>query len=239
MSSLNESEQTISYKPYMVSLLRRLQTARALVSLKIGKDPSTYNSIVINADSEKGELFLDELSSTTGHKKIKKGTLINFDGRLKGVRMQFQSSVLSVEKNDRISMYRLALPKIMTYRQRRRHFRANVNDDQKLAISLPVPLKQHITGDITDLSASGFCSRFNCTDSINLQEAQAIYAAVISLPGKNQITCDIEVRSVRHYPDQGYTLIGSQFIEIQPNQQTHLERIVAMLDRNQRRTGSY
>jgi len=236
MSKRVGSEQTVYYKPYMVSLLRRLQAARALISLKIDKDSTVYNSIVIDANCENDELFLDEVSSKSGHKKIKKGTLINVDGRLQGVRMQFRSSVLEIETGNSIAMYRLALPQNITYSQRRRHFRAHVNYEQKLAISLPIPMKQRIVGDIIDLSASGFCSRLDYTDAISLQEEQAIYAATINLPNQNQITCDIEVRSVRQYADKGYTLIGSKFTEIQPNQQTHLERIVAMLDRNQRRS---
>jgi len=234
-----KSEQIISYQPHMVNLLHRLQTARSLVKIKIGKDSAEYNSIILDASFENHEFYLDELNSPDGHNRIKKGTLINVDGRLQGVRMQFQAKVLGIENNNRIAMYRLELPKNMLYQQRRRHYRASVHGDQKLAISIPVPLKHHVVGDIVDISASGFCSRLDYSDSINFQAEQAIYSATINLPGRNEITCDIEVRSVRSYPDKGYALIGSQFIEIQPNQQTHLERIVAMLDRNQRRAISY
>ena len=239
MADTLKSEQTISYQAHMVNLLRRLHTARSLISVKIGNDTAEFNSIILDASCENNEFYLDELNSQNGHKKIKKGTLIHVDGRLKGVRIQFQATVLGIENNNSIAAYRLALPKNMLYQQRRRHYRACVNGDQKLAISIPVPLKHHVTGDIVDISASGFCSRLDYSDSINFQAEQAIYSATINLPGRNEITCDIQVRSVRSYPDEGYALIGSQFIEIQPNQQTHLERIVAMLDRNQRRTVNY
>ena len=79
----------------------------------------------------------------------------------------------------------------------------------------------------------------NYTDSSFLQAEQAIYDATISLPGRNEINCDIEVRSVRHFPERGYSLIGSEFIDIPPQQKSHVERIVAMLDRNQRRAISH
>ena len=223
----------------MVNLLRRLQTARSLVKVKIDKDSDEYNSIILDANYDSNEFYLDELNSEYGHKKIKNGTLIHVDGRLQGVRMQFQAKVLGVESNNSIAAYRLVLPKSMLYQQRRRHYRARVNGDQKLAISIPVPLKHHVLGDIVDISASGFCSRLDYSDSINFQAEQAIYSATINLPGRNEITCDIQVRSVRSYPEEGYALIGSQFIEIQPNQQIHLERVVAMLDRNHRRAVSY
>ncbi len=239
MTETLKSEQTISYPPHMVNLLRRLQTARSLLKIKIGNDPTEYNSIIIETNSIKHEFYLDELNSSDGHNMIKKGILIDFDGRLQGVRMQFQARVSGIDSDNSIAMYRLALPEKILYQQRRQHYRARVNGDQKLAISIPVPLKNRIIGDIVDLSASGFCTRLDYSDSINFQTEQAIYSATLNLPGRNKITCDIEVRSVRTYPDKGYALIGSRFIEIQPDQQTHLERIVAMLDRNQRRAVSY
>ncbi|VAX00730.1 hypothetical protein MNBD_GAMMA21-275 [hydrothermal vent metagenome] len=239
MTDSLKSRQTISYTPHIVNLLHRLQASRSLVKVKIGKDSLEYNSIILDAKNDSREFYLDELNSPEGHKKIRKGTLVHVDGRLEGVRIQFQTQVSGIENDNSIAMYRLVLPTSMLYQQRRRHYRAHVNGDQKLAISLPVPLKHHVVGDIVDLSASGFCSRLDYSDSINFQAEQAIYSATLNLPGRNEITCDIEVRSVRAYPDKGYALIGSRFLEIQPNQQTHLERIVAMLDRNQRRTVSY
>jgi c-di-GMP-binding flagellar brake protein YcgR len=223
----------------MQGILRRLQSARALVSLKIDKQATLYNSIVIEVHGEDNEIYLDEVNSEVGHKQIKKGTVLHFDSRLDGIRIQFESKVLGVDTNGSIAMYRLGLPKKMLYRQRRRHYRASVNKEQPLGILLPVPLQSKIFGEIIDISASGFCSRLDYSDSINFQTEQAIYDAMISLPGSNSITCDIEVRSVRAYPDKGYALIGSEFIEIAPNQKQHLERIVAMLDRNQRRASSH
>ena len=126
----------------------------------------------------------------------------------------------------------------MLYRQRSRHYRAAVYTEHLLGISIPVPLKPRITGSIIDISAGGFCSKLELSEKNTIQEQQAIYDATISLPGHNSITCDIEVRSIRHYPEHGYSLLGGKFLEIEPNQQTHVERIVAMLDRNQRRSAN-
>lgn len=238
MSATQEPEQAITYKPYMAGLLKRLQSARALVSITIEKNKFVYNTIIIDVDSNENWLYLDELNSEAAHKSIRKGSTIQFNARVKGVEINFQTKVLAIESSNNIAMYRLALPEKMLYTQRRRHYRAAVNDEHHLGISIPVPLKQHITGSIVDISAGGFCSRLVLSETNVIQEQQAIFDATISLPGQNTITCDIEVRNIRHYPEQGYSLVGGEFIEIEPNQQTHVERIVAMLDRNQRRSAS-
>ena len=238
MSIPNISEQNIRYKPYMAGLLRRLQAARALVCIQIDKDATLYNSMVIDVLANEEQLFIDELNSSVGHERIKKGTTLHFDGRLKGVRVQFSTQVLSVEDSNSIAMYRLAFPNKLIYLQRRRHYRASVNSED-LAITMPMPMKHKIRGQVIDISASGLCTRLDYKDSNTLETEQAIFDATISLPGSNYITCDIEVRSVRHYPEHGYSLVGSEFIGIPPNQKAHVERIVAMLDRNQRRENIY
>lgn len=238
MSGQHYAEQLITDKLYMASLLRRLQNARALVTIRINKDTSSYNTMVIDVSAAERMFFLDELNSPAGHNKIRKGTVLHFDGRLDGVKIQFSVKVKSVDKDNRLALYRLPLPEKMQYWQRRRHYRAKVHEEP-LAISIPIPLQHAVTGKIIDISASGVCTQLNYTDSSFLQAEQAIYDATISLPGRNEINCDIEVRSVRHFPERGYSLIGSEFIDIPPQQKSHVERIVAMLDRNQRRAVSH
>lgn len=234
--SAEGTEQIVTYKPYMASLLNRLQNARATVCLQFDRKTDRYNSIVIDVNAEQEYLYIDELSPTDGHRLMKKGGRVCFDGRLKGVQLQFRTTVLAVETDSAIPMYQLALPESMVYQQRRRHFRAHVGS-QSVPISLPLPLHQNVSGDLVDISASGFCSRLTITDSALLEEKQNINDAIIKLPGtNNRITCDIEVRSIRHYPEKGFALIGSEIKAIAPNHKTHVERLVAMLDRNQRRS---
>ncbi|MGD8784109.1 MAG: flagellar brake protein [Thioalkalispiraceae bacterium] len=235
LSTEQDKPQTIIYKPYMAGLLKRLQSERAQISISIDQDNTIYNTIIIDVQAKQQHLYLDELNSEKAHKRIRKGSQIHFDGRIKGVRINFTTRVLAIEDNNHIAMYRLGLPDEMVYRQRRRYYRASVHN-HRLGISIPVPLKHRINGSIIDISAGGFCSRLDLSETSVIQEQQTIFDAMISLPGQNTITCDIEIRSIRHYPEHGYSLVGSEFKAIEPDQQTHVERVVAMLDRDQRRT---
>jgi c-di-GMP-binding flagellar brake protein YcgR len=237
MSGNDEQQQVISYKPFMASLLKRLQLARAQISISIDHDKTEYNTIIVDVLADKQQLYLDELNSEKAHKRIRKGSNIHFDGRIKGVQIKFTTRVLAIEDNNHIALYRLGLPDEMLYLQRRRHFRA-VARNHHLGISIPIPLQHHITGDIVDISAGGFCSRLALSESNAIQKNQTVFNAKINLPGQNTITCDIGIRSIRRYPDKGYSLVGGEFIEIEPNLKTHVERVVAMLDRDQRRSAS-
>lgn len=232
----HETEQIITYKPYMAGLLHRLQTARALTRVQINNKSASYNSIIINVNATEEIFFLDELSPVSVHKDVRKGTAIKIIGRLKGVCIEFITRVLKIEDSGSIAMYRLALPEKLIYRQRRRHYRANVTTAQGIRIAFPANFQKKIHGEIIDISASGICSRLEYMDCQELEARQEIHDATIRLPGSSFLTFDLEVRNIRHFPEQGYSLVGSKFIDILPKQQNHVDRIVAMLDRSQRRS---
>jgi len=231
-----ETEQIVSYKPYMASLLHRLQNARALVSIQIGNKKEDYNSLVIGVDAGEECFYLDEISPEQVHRAIHKGAQFKLIGRIQGVYIEFVTRLLKIEDSNSIAMYRLALPEKLIYRQRRRHYRAHVNTEQDIAISFTTNFQQKIHGEIVDISASGICTRMDYSDSRQLEAKQAIHDATIRLPGRNYLHFDLEVCNIRYFPDKGYSLIGSKFVDIPPKQQMHVDRIVAMLDRNQRRS---
>ena len=90
---------------------------------------------------------------------------------------------------------------------------------------------------IVDISAGGLCSRIKYDDSSELKECQSIENVRLIL-NQRSVTCDLELRSVRHYPDKGFSLISGEFLDILPGQQQHVERFVASIDRNKRRIAS-
>lgn len=234
-----DSEQTVTSPAYMASILKRLHSERILVSVRVGKGSSVYNSIILAVDPSHEQFTLDELNPREGHAKLHGGSPVHIDARLKGIRVMFSSEIALIEEAGNIAMYHLPLPASMIYRQRRRHHRAHIDQKQHMQISLPLPLKHFIRGELVDISASGVCSRIKYSDSPCLEQEQAILAATIDLPDQNHITCDLEVRSIRHFPDQGYSLVGSEFIGISPSTQSHVARLVAMLDRHHRRAVQY
>lgn len=228
------SEQIIILKPYMASILSRLQSERTLVSVQIGKNRTCYNSMVLGVDPQQADFTLDELNPRKGHSKLRKGHHVHIDARLRGVRVMFSSEIAQIDPGD-IALYHLPFPDRMIYRQRRRHHRARLDSEQPMPISFPLPLRNRVHGELIDISASGICSRIRYSDSTDLEEKQSIHDVTINLPGRNHITCDLAVRSIRRYPDQGYSLVGSEFVGIPPATRSHVARLVAMLDRHQRR----
>lgn len=231
-----QNTDLIRYKAYMTGLLRRLQSERAIISVKLDNHPELYNSAIIDIDPVTQEFFLDELAPDAANSLITTATCMEMNGRLKGVNIRCQLQVKEIQNDGSFALYRVAYPDVLLYRQRRRHYRARLEQRQDLPIVLPMTLQKNITGHLVDISISGVCSYVEYQAAQQLAEAHAIRNASIMLPGQNQVTCDLEVRSIRDYPEQGYSLVGSKFLDIDPMHQQSIERFVAKVDRAQRRS---
>jgi c-di-GMP-binding flagellar brake protein YcgR len=228
-------EQIISSPSHILGLLRRLQATHALVSIQYGKDTHFYTTVILAIQPDENCFLIDAPDIAAWHTQLQAGANLQLLGRLAGVRIQCQVALLESLAAEDKAVYRVMLPRQLLYKQRRRHFRAQINDDKSLAIHLPLSIKQNIQGYVVDISASGVCTRIDFSDASSLTMEQAIRHARIALPDKQMLTCDLMLRSVRHYPEKGFSLIGGEFQHIPPHQQHHIERLVAALDRDQRR----
>ena len=130
-----DTEQIIIFQPYMAGILKRIQTERALVCVRLDKKPDTYNSIILDVDPGLAQFSLDELNPHSGHDKLRVGSALHIDARLKGVRVMFSTELAEIDDSNDIALYRLPLPASMIYRQRRRHHRA-----RPLGSEIPWPL---------------------------------------------------------------------------------------------------
>ena len=228
-------EQLITSPSHIAGLLRRLQTSHALVSIQYDDDTRFYTTVILNIQPDENCFLIDATDSAPWHTQLQIGNTLQLLGRLAGVKIQCQVILQGLLSEEDKPLYRVIIPRQLIYKQRRRHFRAHIDDGKALAIHLPLSMKQNILGYVVDISASGVCTRIDFNDASSLTMEQAIRHARISLPDKQTLTCDLTLRSVRHYPENGFSLIGSEFQHIPPHQQHHIERLVATLDRNQRR----
>lgn len=232
---MTEKEQVISSPSHILGILRRLQATHALVSIQHGSDTSFHTTVILGTKPDENCFFIDATESAPWHPQLATGSHLSLLGQLAGVRVQCDVSFIECVSDTKSASYRVTLPRQLHYKQRRRHFRAHIDDRKSMAINLPLSVKQNIQGYIVDISASGVCTRIDFNDAASLAMEQAIRHARIALPDKKMLTCDLMLRSVRHYPEKGFSLIGGEFQHIPPNQQHHIERLVAALDRDQRR----
>jgi c-di-GMP-binding flagellar brake protein YcgR len=232
---MTSQEQHLSDPTQIVNLLRRLQYAHALIRMGCDLSEFTKYTVIIDIQPEHDFFLVDAITDAPWHVLLGPGTLLHLSGRLDGIKIDCDTAFDALISDNTAPQYRLKLPTNMLYRQRRRHYRARLAKEKPLPISLPLSVKHQITGQVVDISASGVCSRVDFSAASALAIAQAIHRAHIALPGHQTLTCDMALRSLRHFPEKGYSLIGSEFLHISPIQQQHVERLVAQLDRTHRR----
>jgi c-di-GMP-binding flagellar brake protein YcgR len=230
------STQILTYPPHIYSILQRLLDERTLLGVRLEENATLYNSAVLRVQPQQSTFVLDELTPHDGHTQVRPGSALHIHGRLRGVQVHLDSHIARIEYENDIALYYLPIPAELVYRQRRRHFRALLQDKQAPAIVLPIELQKRVAGRLVDISVGGVCSRVATEDARQLEQAQAVHNARITLPGlSHTITCDLAIRSLRHYPDNGYALIGSEIVAIEPRSRQTIERFVAKQDRAHQR----
>lgn len=232
---MHDHDQIVTLPSHILGILRRLHTNHALVSIQHGDDSCFYPTIILDINPDEHTLLIDATENADWHCQLSTGAAFQMLGRLSGIQVHCEIIFQERIKESSSSSYRVMMPRQLLYKQRRRHFRAVIEKNKSLSINLPLSMKQHIKGQVVDISVSGICTRVDFSEATSLASDQAIRHARIALPDKQMLTCDLTLRSVRHYPEKGFSLIGGEFNQIQPQQQHHIERLVAALDRDQRR----
>ncbi len=232
---MQDHDQIVTLPSHILGILRRLQTNHALVSIQHGGDACFYPTIILDIQSDEHTLLIDATENADWHSQLSAGAVFHMLGRLSGIKIQCEVTFKELIRESISSSYRVMMPQQLLYKQRRRHFRAVIENNTSLSINLPLSMKQHIKGQVVDISVSGICTRVDFSEAASLASEQAIRHARIALPDKQMLTCDLTLRSIRHYPEKGFSLLGGEFNQIQPQQQHHIERLVAALDRDQRR----
>lgn len=228
--------QYLTRDPYIAHILQRLHKEQVLVHVRPPGMTRSFNSAVLEVNTEARSLALDELTPHAGHRALDSASPLHIHARLEGVQIHFDTRISAIEYEHNIALYRTPFPEELIYRQRRRHFRAMLADPRILPIVLPLPRQRRLTGQLIDISIGGLCSRIDADAAQQLQRAQAIHAAQVELPGRGKgFRCDLAVRCVRHYPQRGYSLVGSEIIDIARQDRQMLERLVARQERARQR----
>lgn len=232
---MQNPESIITEKAQIINLLHRLQSARSLLSLSTNEIDAPQNSLIVSLQTDQNSFSVDAIDDLQWHSMIRPAMAMQLAGRLDGIKFECTAAVLAIIEDQSAPLYQLQIPDHVKYKQRRRHFRARVENQKSMAISIPLSIKQHIQGIVIDISASGICSRVDMTDASALSLEQAIHHVRIALPDSQTLTCDLALRNLRHFPEKGFSLVGGEFLHIAPSQLHHVERLVASLDRTRRR----
>ncbi|MGD8483615.1 MAG: flagellar brake protein [Thioalkalispiraceae bacterium] len=234
MSQYESQDDIVEYPPQILGLLNRVRDTHLLLSVRLENDKQLYSSAIIDTYPEQNSMLLDELYPKTGHDKIVAGMLLQVQTRLKGVDMQFECRVNSIESSSDIAAYRVNIPDSLAYYQRRQQFRAPISQQADIYLRLQPQGSKAVIGQIFDVSLNGIGLHFDPTAGLVLEEKQTISDVKIDFPDCSPFSASLEIRSMRLNKAGNTLIVGTQFIKLPQKDQRQVQRYVAALDRQAR-----
>jgi c-di-GMP-binding flagellar brake protein YcgR len=232
--TLQQNTEVVEERLRIINLIKQLVDAHALVTVGLPGQDLTFNSAIVDIDTDRDTLTLDELTPREGHERLKLTGHCSVFGRPKGVGVYFEVDISEFGEENGIAYYRAPLPSLAFYGQKRNHYRVHVGLGTQAAVQLgDVPQQALATGQLRDLSVGGLGAVFPLTAP--LESGMQFAGCTLDLPGVGPIECELEIRFARRNEEQRHLIVGAEFINVTPRQQRAVQRSVYMLERDELR----
>lgn len=221
-------EERVTDPARILGLLRGLKDGHALLSVAVGGDPALYTSAVLEVNPDHGYLLLDELNPRRGHQRLMETRSLQVRARLHGIELRFPCTIREIGGAAGIAYYYAPLPEQVRYRQRRTHFRVEIDAALIIPVHLARGSEEAVDGALHDLSVSGVGAYVS---ESNLKRGDTFPSCVVRIPDAPLLRSALEVCFVHFDEARRKLRIGGRLLNLARPQSKTLERFVAELER--------
>ncbi len=219
----------------IAQLLKRIKDSRTLLSVTLPRTADVYLSTVLNVDADRATFDLDELAPASGHLALLADGRISAFAQCCGVDIRFTASLRDTARDASGNFYRLALPAVLHYRQRREHYRVRIGRGQIVPVRIGALQEAPIEGVLHDISAGGVGGEFERYRGPRLELGQVLPDCELQLHDGQRLQVALEVRFVSLDETARRLRLGARFTDLTPRGRKLIEQFVATLDREWRR----
>ena len=214
----------------IISMLSHIEQDHTLLTVALPGSEHLYNSALLEVSRDPGSFLLDELHPHLGHLQLQAVQRAEIRARYRGVEVSFTSSLIEVGTTDGVAHYRMSLPELLHYRQRRADHRVKVGNAHIIPVHLGFE-ETAVRGQLWDISAGGASIRLTEPLPQMFAQGDIIPRCAIELTPAQAISGGLEIRLLRHDESRAQWVLGGRFIGLAPAHRKNIERFVAGLDR--------
>lgn len=205
--------------------LRKLVLMQEPVRVYIDGSDHTYSADIIHTDFKSRSFFMTEVQPPAGNQLIRQGHRFRLDCEHQGIYIGFRADGrLRYQPADH--QFRAEFPSAITYRQRRSAYRVDVPPAHRLRLSLTLnDQTQNLSGQLLDLSESGFKARFDGDVRSLIEQQHDFPAASIRFNEELHMDCEIQARHLLLNND-GNTLCGFVFTLVSSTGQRYIRKLI-------------
>jgi len=222
----------------IVSLLKRLMKEQVPITVRnkvSEKEPNNqlykeWYGTIGEMLFHQGELLINEIENVgSAERKLNEGQYV-FHGKLTGVSISFESSIIGVEKTSLKTSCRTAYPKIISYHQRRSTDRIGMWVDQKIPVIIHLQGDVQLKGHIRDISIDGLNACFYRI--IPIAPNEILPGCKLQLPSGKTFTSKLEVKGISVDDNIGQLHLRGKFLELDESARENLSIFVTELEQS-------
>ncbi len=226
-SQLAHAEQT---------LLQQIFKRHCLLEVRIAGHEAAFQSAIIELVAEKNYFVLDALTPAEGNELTANRPAVTIKTRIDGMAVSFASRILARGGDATAPYYKAIYPDTLDYPQRRGDFRATVPLDNAVTVRFKASTGLSFSGDVRDLSPSGFSARVHDGEQHAFDDAAGVRGhCEIEFSDGQCIDATIEICHVFAAEGRAAPRVGACFVDLDARTERTLERYVASLERAQAR----
>ncbi|MFN2329796.1 MAG: flagellar brake protein [Chromatocurvus sp.] len=217
----------ISDQEQIATLINSVQRHQFAVHLLAITSSAPEPSLLLAGDPQRRQLVFDaprDLESGL----YEPGAVMTVMTSCNGAELRFDTEVIDTEVFKGYPALRTSWPNRVISRQRRKAFRVRIGEDRSSRLELFDDAGNRIRGRLIDLSLTGFGALIDRTAPLRTGEE---IDSSLEIDGVSLATT-IQLSDLR-MPDKGrFMRIGAAFIDLRPQQQSQLERLIRALERH-------
>lgn len=231
--SEKDLEFTFTEPEDVYGALRRLVLNGEQVKVHIDGSNEVYTSVVTDTDLKSRSFFLDRVFPLSGNDLIRSGRRFAIESDSQGVHIKFKATGRLAFQPQK-DQYRVEFPESILYLQRRGAYRVNIPPSHNIRLRLTMTDQEGVlTGDLVDLSSSGFKAKFKGNVKKRLQDQDNFSIARLRFNRKHDMDCSLKIHHIESY-DQKHTLAGFEFLSVSATAQRYLDKLVTELQWEER-----
>lgn len=213
------------------NLLNKLLKNHTLLSIMVNDNPKIFGSMILELNSEKDYLVLDELYPRNELRESLFNSELSIDTQLDGIAVQFKVKVEAIAEKDEAAYYKAGYPAHVYHHQRRSSYRVNIGVSPSVPLALSTENDVLLRAELRDISLGGFSARVYSPTAEVLAVGDELPTCIIHTPDGKKIVSALEIARVEEGTSSQSVRIGARFIHIGAADRHELSKLIAKLDR--------
>ena len=218
------------------ALLKTLQQARTPLSIRFADRNDSFQSFIVQLDNQRQLVWIDEMIPQSGDRYMSLGEPCRLEAWQEGAHLRWEAAGAVREILDDAPAFRMSIPQLLVYHQKRGAFRAPIRRSLEVGIGLSHSKRGAAPrGYLMDISATGCKARLEGNQESALPPGEIFDLSHITLPDSGRTSVAVEIRHRHYFPDSDETHVGLMFHDMGPGLQRQIDRFVNFLQREARR----